>query len=81
MPDRAGRTLWTFSPFAAASLTGIMAHGIVHEEHRLLARIGAYTQLGDSLLSLFALGSLGNDVGIVRNRTLNVVGGGVAFAR
>jgi hypothetical protein len=76
-----GRKLWTFSPFAAASASGIVAHGIVHKERRLLARLGAYTQLGDSLLSLFVLGSLGNDVGVVRNRTLNVVGGGIAFAR
>jgi hypothetical protein len=71
----------TFSPFAAASVSGIVAHGILHGERRLLARLGAYTQLGDSLLSLFALASLGNDVGIVRNRTLNIVGGGISFAR
>jgi hypothetical protein len=70
-----------FSPFAAASVTGIMANGLVHAERRLLGRLGAYAQFGDSLLSLFVLGSLGNDVGIVRNRTLNVVGGGLSFAR
>jgi hypothetical protein len=70
-----------FSPFAAASYTGIVGHADVHAEQRLLARLGAYAQLGDSLMSLFALGSLGNDVGVVRSRTLNVVGGGVSFAR
>lgn len=76
-----GLQVLTFSPFAAASLSGIVAHGILHGERRLLARLGAYTQLGDSLLSVFALASLGNDVGIVRNRTLNIVGGGISFAR
>lgn len=70
-----------FSPFAATSVTGIVEHGLVHSERRLLARLGVYAQFGNSLLSLFALGSLGNDVGIVRNRTLNVVGGGLSFAR
>ncbi len=73
--------LWGFSPFVAASLSGIVAHGVVIQERRLLARLGAYTRLKDSMLSLFALGSLGSDVGIVRNRTLNVVGVGASFAR
>jgi hypothetical protein len=70
-----------FSPFLATSVTGIVAHGLVYAERRGLARLGAYAQFGDSLLSLFAVGSLGNDVGIERARTLNVVGGGISFTR
>jgi hypothetical protein len=82
-----GGVAWTgvqflrFSPFAAASASGIIANGVVHAERRLLGRVGAYAQFGNSLLALFILGSLGNDVGIVRDRTLNVVGGGISFAR
>lgn len=70
-----------FSPFVAASYSGIVAHGLVRAERRLLARLGFYARWRDSLVSLFALASVGNDVGVVRNRTLNVVGGGVSFAR
>jgi hypothetical protein len=76
-----GLQVLRFSPFLAVSGSGIVAHGILHGERRLLARLGAYAQFGDSLLSWFIVGSLGNDVGIVRNRTLNVVGGGLSFAR
>lgn len=76
-----GLNLWHFSPFAAASASGIVQHGIVYAERRLLGRLGAYASFGESLFAVFALGSLGNDVGIVRNRTLNVVGGGVSFTR
>jgi hypothetical protein len=72
---------WRFVPFAAASATGILPNGLVAAERRLLGRLGAYAQFGDSSLALFALGSLGNDVGIVRLRTLNVVGAGLSFAR
>jgi hypothetical protein len=76
-----GAQLWRFSPFAAASASGILPHGLVAEERRLLGRVGGFARFGDSLLSLFVLGSLGNDVGITRRRTLNVVGAGLGFAR
>lgn len=73
--------LWRFAPFAAASFTGIVANQRVIAEHRLLARLGIFARFGDSLLSLFALGSLGNAEGVIRYRTLNVVGAGISFAR
>ena len=79
--DVARLRFWRFVPFAAASVTGIVANGLVAAERRLLGRLGVYAQLGDSSLALFVLGSLGNDVGIVRLRTLNVVGAGLSFAR
>ncbi len=73
--------LWRFEPFAAASGSGILAHGLVRSEARLSARLGFYARFGDSLLALFALLWLGNDVGVVRNRTLRVAGAGISFAR
>ncbi len=73
--------LWQFVPFVAATFSGIVPHGDVIAERRLLTRLGVYRALGESLLSLFISGSVGNDVGIVRNRTLNVVGAGVSFTR
>jgi hypothetical protein len=74
-------TFWRLTPFSAISVTGILGNGQVCSERRLLGRLGLYIKLGDSVLSLFALGSVGNDVGIVRDRTLNVFGGGLAFTR
>jgi hypothetical protein len=76
-----GFKLWRFVPFAAASASGIVPNGLVIAERRLLGRVGVYARFGDSLLALFVLGSVGNDVGIVRDRTLNVVGAGLSFAR
>lgn len=73
--------LWRFAPFVAVAASGIVPRGRMIAERRLLGRIGMHTHLGDSLLSVFVLGSLGNDVGVVRNRKVNVVGAGVAFAR
>jgi hypothetical protein len=76
-----GFKLWRFVPFAAASASGILPNGQVIAERRLLGRLGTYAQFGDSSFALFVLGSLGNDVGLVRDRTLNVVGAGLSFAR
>jgi hypothetical protein len=73
--------VWLFAPFTAVSASGIVPHGLVAAERRLLGRLGGYARFGDSLLALFALASVGNDVGIVRRRTLNVVGAGLSFAR
>jgi hypothetical protein len=75
------RRVGPFVPFAAVSGTGIAARGLIASERRLLGRLGGYARFGDSLLSVYVLSSLGNDLGAIRRRTLNVVGAGVSFAR
>lgn len=76
-----GLQLWRFSPFATASASGILPHGLVELEGRVSARIGIYAWLGDSLLSLFMLVWIGDDVGVTRSRSLTAVGAGASFAR
>jgi len=67
------------SPFVALAADAVISNDLVHNERRVLIRVGLRRSVASGALTLYGLAWFGNDVGIERERRIDQLGAGIGW--